>query len=243
VDREVHYTSEADKFRTIVFGIQDGLITVASIVMGAAGFSSGDLKVVLISALIALFGSAISMAVGEFISTRVRMQIYDNEVNKERREIRNNPERELQELKTFYVNKGFSEEEARRIAEALFRNEEVVLNEMLTHELKIFPEEFESPAKLGLIMFVYMLVGGFIPTAPIVFGYLLNYNSVQVLSYVSIALTLATLALFGVLSTKYTGLKPWRGAFEQVGTGAVALGISYAVGVTLSYIIGPVGVV
>jgi Uncharacterized membrane protein len=237
---EVHYTSEADKFRTIVFGIQDGLITVGSIVLGAIGFSSGDFKLVLISALIALFGAAISMGIGEYISTRVRMQIFNNEIEKERKEIRKFPKKELDELKDFYMAKGLSEEDAERIASVLFKNEDVVLNEMMIHELKVFPEEFESPVKLGLIMFVYMLIGGLVPTAPVLVGYLLGLQNVILVGYAAVALTLATLAIFGVLSTKYTGLRPWRGAFEQVATGALALLISYLVGYALSALIGAV---
>jgi len=92
--------------------------------------------------------------------------------------------------------------------------------------------------KLGLIMFVYTLIGGFVPTAPVLVGYLLGLQNVILAGYAAVTLTLATLAIFGVSSTKYTGLRPWRGAFEQVATGALALLVSYLVGYALSALIG-----
>ena len=72
---------------------------------------------------------------------------------------------------------------------------------MMIHELKVFPEEFESPVKLGLIMFVYTLIGGLVPTSPVLVGYLLGLQNVILAGYAAVALTLATLAIFGVLST------------------------------------------
>lgn len=160
-----HRTEEADVFRTKVFGVQDGLIGVGSIALGAAGFSHNSL-LVLITGLIATIAQAFSMGVGEYISTRVRMQVFGNEIKKENYEIENYPEKEKDELISFYQEKGFSREESERIAEILMKNKDVVLHEMLIHELKIFPEEFERPAKLGLIMAFYLVVGGLIPLIP-----------------------------------------------------------------------------
>ena len=146
-----HYTHEADVFRTRVFGIQDGLIGVGSIALGSAGFSHEPLLVI-VAGLIATIAQAFSMGIGEYISTRVRMQILQNEIRKEMYELENFPEREREELKNFYLSKGISRELAEEIANVLMRDKQVALQEMLTHELRFFPDEFENPVRLGLIM-------------------------------------------------------------------------------------------
>ncbi|WP_238025404.1 MULTISPECIES: VIT1/CCC1 transporter family protein [Metallosphaera] len=229
-----HRTEEADVFRTKVFGVQDGLIGVGSIALGAAGFSHDSL-LVLVTGLIATIAQAFSMGVGEFISTRVRMQVFNNEIRKEDYEIQNFPEKEKGELISFYEEKGFSREEAEKIAEILMRNRNVVLNEMMIHELKIFPEEFEKPAKLGLIMALYLVIGGLIPLIPFGIDVIFRIGfDVAILS--SVALILITLTIFGSASTRYTGLPKWRGAGEQVATGLLALVGSYLAGYALSFV-------
>ncbi|AEB95566.1 VIT1/CCC1 transporter family protein [Metallosphaera cuprina] len=229
-----HKTQEADVFRTKVFGIQDGLIGVGSIALGAAGFSHDSL-IVLITGLIATIAQAFSMGVGEFISTRVRMQVFNNEIRKESYEIEHYPEKEKDELIAFYREKGFSHEESKRIAEILMGNKNVILNEMLIHELKIFPEEFERPIRLGLIMALYLIIGGLIPLIPFTFDVVFRIGfDVSLIS--SVLLILLTLSIFGYLSTNYTGLPKYRGALEQIGTGLLALIGSYLAGYALSLV-------
>ena len=235
-----HYTHEADVFRTRVFGIQDGLIGVGSIALGSAGFSHEPLLVI-VAGLIATIAQAFSMGIGEYISTRVRAQILQNEIRKEMYELENFPEKEREELKSFYLSKGISEELADEIARTLMKNKEIALQEMMTHELKFFPEEFENPVKLGLIMAFYLVVGGMIPLSPFILGHFFGFPFVyQVVA--SVVLVELTLAVFGILATKYTGLSKARGAFEQVATGTIALVGSYFGGVLLSYVIPVKGV-
>ena len=229
----IHYTHEADTFRTRVFGIQDGLIGVGAIALGAAGYSEDPL-LVLVTGLIATIAQAFSMGIGEFISTRVRNQIIENEIKKEKYEIEKYPEKEREELKQFYLSKGLPEEEAEEISRRLMKNKEVVLHEMMIHELKLFPEEFENPVKLGFIMAFYLIIGGVIPLIPFIISLFVKVPFISAVIS-SIALVLITLGIFGVMTTKYTGLSKWRGAFEQIGTGLLALVGSYVGGMILGY--------
>ncbi|QIW25104.1 hypothetical protein EWF20_13805 [Sulfolobus sp. S-194] len=229
----LHYTHEADVFRTRVFGIQDGLIGVGAIALGAAGYSQDPL-LVLVTGLIATIAQAFSMGIGEYISTRVRNQIIENEIRKERYEIEKYPEKEKEELKQFYLSKGLPEKEAEEIAERLMKNKDVVLHEMMIHELKLFPEEFEKPVKLGFIMALYLIIGGLIPLIPFILSLFIKIPFVfSIVS--SIILVLLTLGVFGSMTSKYTGLNKLRGAFEQIGTGLLALIGSYIGGVIIGY--------
>lgn len=232
-----HYINEADTFRTKVFGIQDGLIGVGSIILGAAGFSH-DALAVTIAGLIATIGQAFSMGIGEYISTRVRMQVIENEIRKEKYQIENFPEKEKEELINFYVKKGFNRDEAEKIAGFLIKKENVVLEEMLMHELKVFPEEFEKPIKLGFIMALYLIIGGIIPMIPFIISY--NFPKIFYFNYAvitAVMLVILTLGIFGYLGTKYTGLPKYRGALEQIGTGMIALIGSYIAGIILAHFI------
>ncbi|BFH72720.1 VIT1/CCC1 transporter family protein [Sulfurisphaera javensis] len=231
----IHYTHEADTFRTRVFGIQDGLIGVGAIALGAAGYSQDPL-LVLVTGLIATIAQAFSMGIGEYISTRVRNQIIQNEIRKERYEIEKYPEKEKEELKQFYLSKGLSENEAEEIAVRLMKNKDIVLHEMMIHELKLFPEEFESPGKLGLIMAMYLIIGGLIPLLPFIVSVFVKIPF-MISVVISVILVLLTLGVFGLMTTKYTGLSKWRGALEQIGTGLIALVGSYIGGLIIGYFI------
>ncbi|MCY0860775.1 MAG: VIT1/CCC1 transporter family protein [Sulfolobaceae archaeon] len=231
----VHYINEADVFRTKVFGIQDGLIGVGSIVLGAAGFSHDFLAVVIVG-LIATIGQAFSMGIGEYISTRVRMQVIDNEIKKEKYQIHHFPEKEREELISFYMKKGFSKKAAEKIADFLMKDKDVVLDEMLMNELRVFPEEFQSPVKLGFLMSLYLIFGGLLPIIPFIAGEFIPYNF-NLAIIIALAIVILTLGFFGSLASKYTGLPKWRGAFEQIGTGLIALIGSYVAGLILGHFI------
>jgi VIT1/CCC1 family predicted Fe2+/Mn2+ transporter len=229
----IHYTNEADTFRTRVFGIQDGLIGVGSIAIGAAGYSQDPL-LVLVTGLIASIGQAFSMGIGEYISTRVRMQIIENEIKKESFEIEHYPEKEKEELKQFYIQKGLPEEEAEEISTRLMKNKNTVLHEMLIHELRLFPEGYESPVKLGLLMSLYLIIGSIIPLFPFILSLFFKIPFIyDVVS--SVVLIAITLGIFGSMSSKYTGLSKYRGAFEQIATGMLALAGSYVGGLILAH--------
>ncbi|ARM75068.1 VIT1/CCC1 transporter family protein [Acidianus manzaensis] len=230
-----HYTDEADTFRTKVFGVQDGLIGIGSIALGAAGFSREPLLVVL-TGVIATIGQAFSMGIGEYISTRVRMQVIQNEIKKEKYEIEHYPEKEKDELVGFYLKKGLPKDEAEKIAEILMRNRNITLEEMMKEELKITPEEFENPVKLGFLMSLYLIVGGLIPLLPFIISLFISIPFYSAL-IASMVLMLGSLGLFGSIATKFTGLSKPRGALEQIGTGAIALVGSYAAGLILSHFI------
>lgn len=228
----MHYIEEADVFRTKVFGIQDGLIGVGAIILGAAGFSH-DFLIVVITGLIATIGQAFSMGIGEYISTRVRMQVIANEIKKEKYQIEKYPEKEKEELISFYMRKGFSQRAAERIADFLMKDKDVVLDEMLMNELRVFPEEFQPPVKLGFLMALYLVIGGLIPLAPFLFGYYIPYSFLYA-TIISVIMVVITLGIFGALASKYTGLSKWRGAIEQIGTGLIALIGSYVAGLILA---------
>jgi VIT1/CCC1 family predicted Fe2+/Mn2+ transporter len=228
-----HYTDEADKFRTKVFGIQDGLIGVGSIAIGAAGFEHNVIAV-LVAGLIATIGQGFSMGIGEYISTRVRMQVINNEMKKERTEIEKYPDMEKEELVQFYLDKGLNEDDAKKIAEKIWQDKEKVLQEMMANELKIFPEDFESPVRLGLIMSMYLVIGGLLPLLPFIVGEFLHINFYVFLAS-SIVIALTSLGIFGAMGSKFTGLSKWRGAVEQIVTGSLALIGSYAGGMVLAH--------
>ncbi|TRM73483.1 hypothetical protein DJ528_11655, partial [Sulfolobus sp. B5] len=142
-----------------------------------------------------------------------------------------------EELVQFYIKKGFSKETSEKIADFLLKNENVALEEMLMHELKVFPEEFESPVKLGFLMSLYLIVGGIIPMVPFIISYLIRQFQFSLAVASAMALIIITLGIFGIIGTKYTGLTKHKGALEQIGTGLIALVGSYIAGILLAHFI------
>ncbi|MEM0374033.1 MAG: VIT1/CCC1 transporter family protein [Sulfolobaceae archaeon] len=233
MDKELtHYTREADVFRTKVFGIQDGTIGTGAIVLGAVGYTN-DPIFILIAGLLAVIGQAFSMGVGEYISTKVRLRVLQNEIKKEEIEIEKFPEKEKEEIIGFYIQKGLSRLEAEKIAEVLMRDKKIILYEMMIHELKMIPEEFESPLKLAVIMSFYLIIGGIIPLIPFIVNLFYKFSLTYAIT-ISIILILSLLGFFGILSSKYTGISKTRSALEQIGIGVLALIGSFLAGHLLS---------
>jgi len=230
-----HYTREADVFRTKIFGIQDGTIGTGAIIIGAAGYIN-DPVFVLIAGLLALVGQAFSMGIGEYISTKVRLRVLQNEIRKEEIEIEKYPEKEKEELIGFYMIKGLSRAEAEKVAEILMRDRKVVLYEMMIHELRMLPEEFEKPFKLAIIMSLYLVMGGLLPLLPFIANLFYKFNFIySVISSIAIIVTL--LGTFGIISSKYTGVSKLKSALEQISVGILALIGSYLAGYLISVIL------
>ncbi|MCY0882640.1 MAG: VIT1/CCC1 transporter family protein, partial [Acidianus infernus] len=145
-------------------------------------------------------------------------------------------EKEREELIGFYIKKGLSREESEKIADIFMKDKETVLREMMLNELKITPEEFESPVKLGFLMSLYLIIGGLLPLIPFIISLFVRIPFYASLLS-SMGIMLASLGIFGSMATKYTGLSKPRGALEQIGTGLIALIGSYVAGLLLAHFI------
>src|ERR1700757_3075853 len=129
-----HRGDRSGALRAAVFGINDGLVSNTSLVMGFAG-SGASASVILFAGLAGLLAGAFSMAAGEYISMRSQRESYEREIAVEELELRYAPEAELEELALIYRAKGLDREEAQRIASTIMKDRDAALNTMAREEL------------------------------------------------------------------------------------------------------------
>lgn len=124
-----HRGDRSGALRAAVFGVNDGLVSNTSLVMGFAG-SGASSTTILFAGLAGLMAGAFSMSVGEYISMRSQKESYEREISLESEELRDDPEAEREELALIYRAKGLDTEEARRVATTIMKNSDAALDTM-----------------------------------------------------------------------------------------------------------------
>lgn len=209
--------------RDIVFGVEDSVITTLGVVLGV-GSSGAPTGEILVAGAAAVIGGLISMGAGEYISTKSQVELLQREVAEERWRLRHEPQREMRELESRYVRRGFSPAEAKHFVRELSRHKKLLLRELLAEELGILPERFDNPARNAVIMSVAYVLGGLVPLLPF-----LVFSKVSAVS-VSVGVSVGVLFLVGVWKTTVTR-RPWlRSGLEMLAIGVLAAAAGYAFG-------------
>ena len=213
--------------RAAVLGANDGLVSNLSLVMGVAGASDTNGPIV-IAGVAGLLAGAISMALGEWISVQSSRELYARQIEIERREIREIPEEECEELALIYEAKGLPPDQAAELAARVMRDEEKALDTMAREELGIDPDELGgSPWEAAGASFFLFAVGAIIPVVP----FLVSSGAPAIWG----AVVLGGLGLFGLGAaiSLMTGRNPWFSGVRQMAFGLAAAAVTYGIGTLL----------
>ncbi len=225
---ERHRTGGAGNLRAAVFGVNDGLVSNTSLILGVAGAGAAA-DVILLSGLAGLLAGAFSMAAGEYVSVRSQREFHEYQITLEREELDQYPQEEAAELALIYQAKGIAEVEARRMAQNLINDPDRALDTLVREELGLNPDDLGSPWGAALSSFLAFAFGALIPVLP----YLLlsghtAFEGVMAASGISLFGVGAALSLF-------TGKHALLGGLRMLGIGAAA-------GLATWYIGGALGV-
>lgn len=209
--------------RAAVFGVNDGLVSIACLVMGVAGASSGQ-GVILLTGVAGLLAGAFSMAAGEYVSMRSQREMFEYQIGLERDELAQYPQEEAAELALIYRARGMGEDEAGTLARRMIADPVLGLDTLAREELGLNPEELGSPWAAALSSFFAFVTGGAIPLLP----YLLNVQRQPLL--ISIALTALALFSVGVVLSLFTGRGALRGGLRMLLIGGSAGVVTYFIG-------------
>lgn len=207
--------------RAGVLGANDGIVSTAAVVVGVAGATS-EVGPVFIAGLAALVGGAISMALGEYVSVSSQRDSEHALIQKERRELAEDPDAELTELIGLYEAQGLSRDTATRVATELTASD--ALKAHLAVELNIDAEDVVSPWAAALASAVAFTVGAILPMLTILLA------PVEVRVPLTFVAVLVALAVTGYLAAWIGGARRVRAILRTVIGGALALGATYAVG-------------
>ena len=223
VGRRHRGTGNANNLRAAVFGINDGLVSNASLMMGVAG-AAAHTQTLLLTGIAGLVAGAFSMAAGEYISVRSQREMYEHQIDLERAELETYPQAEAAELALIYQAKGISKEEAQRVADALIADPEKALATLAREELGLNPDELGSPWGAAASSFFAFASGALIPLLP----FLLLHGS-SALAAVMI-LTLCSLFGVGAVLSLFTGRQAIKGGLRMMLIGGAAGAITFVIG-------------
>ncbi len=217
--------------RAAVFGVNDGLISNASLIMGMAG-ASADNKLLLLSGAAGLIAGAFSMAAGEYVSVRSQREMFEYQIGLEKEELDHYPEEEAEELALIYQARGLPRDDAVRLATQLTADPARALDTLAREELGLNPDDLGSPWGAALFSFSAFALGAVIPLLPFFFA-----SGVRSLT-IAIVLTATALFAVGATLSLFTGRNAWWSGTRMLGIGCAAGAVTYvigkALGVTLS---------
>ncbi len=219
--------------RQITFGMNDGVVSVFALLAGLAG-AGQEPKVIVITLLAATIAGALSMAAGEFISSKSEADYYSHEIEQESLEIKLCPEIEKEELRKIYKDKGFEGELLDQVVDHLVKDKEIWVREMVIDELGVTDIEQGSGIKTALIIFVAFILGACFPTLPYIF--LINFDIEPLVMFKSATMvTVGGLFLAGALKKFVTGVNWLKSGVEMLLVGFFAFSISYAIGLFIPF--------
>lgn len=230
---EEHRESTAARLnwlRAGVLGANDGIVSVAAVVVGVAGATS-SLAPIVAAGVAAGVGGAISMALGEYVSVSSQSDSQKALIAKERFELANYPDEELAELAAIYEAKGISPETAATVARELTAHDALAAH--LEAELHITESEVASPWAAAAASAIAFTIGALLPFLAIV----LIPEPLRV--PMTFAIVLAALAATGVISSKIGGSSWVRPTIRILIGGLLALGVTFLLG----WLLGTTGVV
>jgi vacuolar iron transporter family protein len=210
--------------RPAVFGAMDGLISNFSLISGFSGAQASH-HLLILSGLGGLVAGAFSMAVGEYVSVASQGDLARAEIEVERYELRHNAAAEQAELAELYISRGVDRALAVEVSRQLSRDPDQALEIHSREELGVSAGDLPSPYVAAGSSFVSFSIGAALPLLPFVLG-------ASALWPAAIVAALALL-LAGSIVARITGRPWWYGGLRQLVLGAVAAGVTFAVGAAI----------
>lgn len=217
-----------NRLRAGVLGANDGIVSVATVVVGVAGATAGaaaGATALLSAGLAALVGGAVSMALGEYVSVSSQRDSQRSVIEQERRHLADEPEREFAELVDSYRRRGLSEGTAEQVATELTAKD--ALGAHIDVEYRLAEDEVVSAWHAAVASAVAFLCGGIVPFVTIVL------LPVPIRIPITFVVVLIALAVTGAAGARLGGARPGRAALRVVLGGAVALVVTFVIGSAL----------
>ena len=218
-----HESHGGDRLSDVILGGQDGLVNVLGVILGVAA-ASQDTRIVLAGGLAATFAESISMAAVAYTSKLAERDFYFTELEREKREIKEVPEVETEEIRQIYREKGFKGELLEQIVKVIVSDEKVWLETMMRDELKLNPVEEKRPLMAALIVGFSAVVGSFVPLWPFFF------LPISTGIYVSMIVSAIALFLVGVVKAKLTVGSWGKTGLQMAVIGMVSALAGYGIG-------------
>ena len=226
---ERHQGLSRSNIRDFILGFQDGLVNTLGLVLGVASATQST-RIVLISGLVTTFAESISMAAVAYTSTKAAHDFYVSQLEREKKEIKEIPHMEVQEIRDIYYKKGFRGKQLASIVKKITSNKKLWLETMMAEELKLLPGDYEKPLKSTFVVGASAIIGSLIPVIPFFLF------PVKVGMTAALLLSIIILFIVGAIKSKIT-IGDWKkSGFEMAVVGTLAALVGYFVGKLLGVV-------
>ena len=211
-----------------IYGVNDGLGAAFGVVSGVAGATSVNGEFVLLSGFAAMIASALSMGSGAYLATKSEREVYEAELERERRELEEHPEEEKEEMELFYQLKGFSPEESKMMVDRLSKQPDQMLKTLAHEELGLSEQTFPNPWKSAISATISTALGAVVPILPFFFA-----TGIAAL-ILSAVISTAAHFIVGASKVLVTGRSWLKSGIEMTVVGVGEAAVTYAIGLLIS---------
>ncbi|OYD42895.1 VIT1/CCC1 transporter family protein [Sphingobacterium cellulitidis] len=218
---ENHYIHRSNWLRAAVLGANDGIISVSSLAIGIATASSSR-DPILLATIASMVAGALSMAAGEYVSVSSQTDIEKADIKREKKELDEMPELELQMLAKIYEERGLKKETAMLVAKEMTAHDALAAH--VRDELGITDINQANPIQAALASGAAFTAGGFLPLLVVLFA------PVDNMEYYLYGFTIISLIILGAVSAKTGGSNMTKAVIRIVIWGTIAMVLSALVG-------------
>ncbi len=166
-EEKVRHTPKARSIREVVFGVNDGLVSITGLVVGVSASHMAS-RQILLAAMAAVVAAAVAMGLGQYLSTVAQNEYFLAERSREMREVHEVPLEETAEVESIYRAQGFSGEQVEMLTRHTTADKDRWVDFMMKEELGIILESMDSPWVSALIMALAVITGSLPPVLPFV---------------------------------------------------------------------------
>jgi VIT1/CCC1 family predicted Fe2+/Mn2+ transporter len=217
---ERHFTA-GETVRDVVIGMSDGLTVPFALAAGLSG-AIASTRIIVTAGLAEIAAGSIAMGLGGYLAARSDAEHYASERTREQREVETVPDIEADEVRQVFQSYGLSVAESAPVVEALRRCPAAWIDFMMRFELGLERPDPRRALSSAVTIGGAYIAGGFIPLTP----YMVS-GRVATALLLSVAVTLAALAVFGYVKARFTGTRPVRGALQTVLVGGLAAAAAF----------------
>ncbi|MCB1432495.1 MAG: VIT family protein [Alphaproteobacteria bacterium] len=218
---ETHKAHRIGWLRAAVLGANDGIVSTASLIVGVAA-SEASHGAILTAGVAGLVAGAMSMAAGEYVSVSSQSDTEQADLARERRELAEQPEFELEELTAIYERRGVERDLAREVARQMMAKDALGIH--ARDELGISEATEAQPVVAALTSAATFAVGAALPLLTALFAPIASVTWVVALA------SMIFLAALGAIGAAAGGAGVWRGMARVMFWGALAMAVTYAIG-------------
>ena len=218
------HTTKGKIVRDIVYAIDTGLVTTVSFLAGVS-VSLITRNRIILAGLIEIVAGTLAIFFGSYISTKAQKHFFEHQIERERKEIEDDPQKETQEIRHIFAGMGFTEEEQEIVVKRITADKQRWLEFMVQEEIGISPGLIDNPFQIGSISAGSFLLGAFPAILP--FFLFINVSSALTISALSV---LTFLFIIGVIKTKVTKVNWLVSGLETLLIGALSCGAGFLLG-------------